>query len=39
VEDWIDDPAHRRVRVGRLGGWAFAIDEAVATGPLATVTM
>ena len=27
MEDWADDPEHRRVRVGRLGAWTFAIDE------------
>jgi hypothetical protein len=35
VEDWTDDPAHRRVRVGRLGGWAFAIDESMESLDLA----
>jgi hypothetical protein len=35
VEDWIDDPAHRRVRVGRLGGWGFAIDESMESLDLA----
>ena len=35
VEDWIDDPAHRRVRVGRLGEWAFAIDESMESLDLA----
>jgi hypothetical protein len=27
MEDWVDDPDHRQVRVGRLGAWTFAIDE------------
>ena len=27
MEDWVYDPGHRRVRVGRLGAWTFAIDE------------
>ena len=27
MEDWVFDPYHARVRVGRLGAWTFAIDE------------
>jgi hypothetical protein len=27
LEDWVYDPDYRRVRVGRLGAWTFAIDE------------
>ena len=27
IEDWVFDPDRRRVRVGRLGAWTFAIDE------------
>jgi hypothetical protein len=27
MEEWVYDVDHRKVRVGRLGAWAFAIDE------------
>jgi hypothetical protein len=27
MEDWVEDPACRQVRVGRFGAWTFAIDE------------
>jgi len=35
VENWIDDPARRPVRVGRLGEWAFAVDESLLSLDLA----
>jgi hypothetical protein len=27
MEDWVSDPDRLQVRVGRLGGWTFAIDQ------------
>jgi hypothetical protein len=29
MEDWEFDPEDRRIRVGRLGTWTFAIDESM----------
>jgi Family of unknown function (DUF6461) len=29
TEDWEFDPEDRRIRVGRLGTWTFAIDESM----------
>lgn len=35
MEDWVFDPHHARVRVGRLGAWTFAIDEQMESLDLA----
>jgi hypothetical protein len=35
MEDWVFDPDRRRVRVGRLGVWTFAIDEQMESLDLA----
>jgi hypothetical protein len=35
MEGWVFDPDRRRVRVGRLGAWAFAIDESMESLDLA----
>jgi hypothetical protein len=35
TEDWETDPEDRRIRIGQLGAWAFAIDESMESLDLA----